>query len=770
MKAVYSTTLLAGIAWAALGTTAHAADAPAAQPQVPAAQTSVGEPEIIVTANRRNEVVQKVGGEVTALSGADLDRMHATTFNDFATQVPGLSFQSYNPTSNLIAIRGVASSTAELGGAVSLYLDDVPIGASTQFGLGSQSFNFNLFDMERVEVLNGPQGTLYGANALGGAIKYVTARPKLGELSAKLELDGSATDHAGLNGAARAALNIPVGQDLAIRIDGNVEHDTGWGHDPSRGLNHLGSADVIGGRLSVLYQPDDKLEIRLSAFAQRSKANGVDVGFYNLTTSTPVGGAYDQSYLIDQPATSSVAVLSGTISYDFGFAKAVSVTSWQSNHGYYQSDDSVFYGILVPIYTAAFTKYFGSGNVPASPYDLLVDTNTSKFTQEVRLQSASNHQLEWVGGFYYDHEYTGELVDLLYTASPTGAMPAPYNSYPFYGWLPSHYTEVAGFGDVTGYLGDIFDLTVGVRYSHQSQVYASNLWWLGFGPTYQNESFVYGTVYPYSSTSSQGVWTYLINPRLHVSKDVMLYGRVSSGFRPGGPNFVLPASFNSPVPSTFDPDKLWNYEIGEKGSFFNHRLTFDIDGYDIEWKGIQTTENVNGINQLVNAGNGRVQGIEANFALRVAGGLLLTGAGAHTVAKLTTTAPVLGVNTTGDRLPLSPRWNFSVGASYRFALGQAKAVASVTDTWTGDRTSGYAGSATNVLYSLPSYNTVNASLGVTLPSGVELSAYVRNLFDSKGQLSAVTLNNAFGPSFPVPVTMTQPLTGGITLRYNWGGH
>lgn len=763
MKAVTRTTLLAGIAWITGAASAHAADAPPAQPQV-------NEPEIIVTANRRNEVVQSVGGEVTALSGADLDRMHAGTFNDFATQVPGLSFQSYNPTSNLIAIRGVASSTAELGGAVSLYLDDVPIGASTQFGLGSQSFNFNLFDMERVEVLNGPQGTLYGANALGGAIKYVTARPKLGELSAKMELDGSATDHAGLNGAARAALNIPVGQTLAIRLDGNVEHDTGWGHDPSRGLDHLGSADVVGGRLSVLYQPDDKLEIRLSAFAQRSKANGVDVGFYDLATSRPVAGAYDQSYLIDQPATSSVAVLSGTISYDFGFAKAVSVTSWQRNHGYYQSDDSVFYGILVPIYTAAFTQYFGSGNVPASPYDLLVDTNTTKFTQEVRLQSASNHQLEWVGGFYYDHEYTGELVDLLYTASGTGAMPAPYNSYPFYGWLPSHYSEVAGFGDVTGYLGDIFDLTVGVRYSHQDQTYASNLWWLGFGPTYQNESFVYGTVYPYSSTSSQGVWTYLINPRLHVTKDVMLYGRVSSGFRPGGPNFVLPASFNSPVPSTFDPDKLWNYEIGEKGSFFNHRLTFDIDGYDIEWKGIQTTENVNGINQLVNAGNGRVQGIEANFAARIAGGLSLTGAGAHTVAKLTTTAPVLGVGYTGARLPLSPRWNFSVGAAYRFAIGQAKAVASITDTWTGDRTSGYAGSATNVLYSLPSYNTVNASLGVTLPNGVELSAYVRNLFDSKGQLSAVTLNNAFGSSFPVPVTMVQPLTGGITLRYNWGGH
>ena len=759
MKTVFKTSLLGCVAWAAFGTSAHAADA---TPQA-------SEPEIIVTANRRNESLQKVGGEVTALSNADLERMHANTFNDFATSVPGLSFQSYNPTTNLIAIRGVASSTAELGGAVSLYLDDVPIGASTQFGLGSQSFNFNLFDMDRVEVLNGPQGTLYGANALGGAIKYVTTRPKLGETSAKIELDGSATDHAGTNGAARVALNLPLGKDLAIRFVGNVEHDTGWGDDTARGINKLGSADVVGGRLQLLYQPDDKLEIHLTAFAQRSKANGVDVGFYNLGTSTAVAGPYDQQYLLDQPSVTSVAALSGSISYDFGFAKAVSVTSWQKNHGYYQSDDSIFYGFIVPLYAGAYTTYFGAPAVGPSPYSLLVDTNTTKFTQEVRLQSPSNHQIEWVAGFYYDHEYTGELVDLLYTANANGQLPSPYTNYPFYGWLPSHYNEAAGFGDLTGYLSDIFDVTVGIRYSHQSQNYGSNISWIGITPTFQNGGFLLDPTYSYASTSSQGVWTYLINPRLHVSKDVMFYGKVSSGFRPGGPNFVLPASFGTGVPPSFQPDKLWNYEIGEKGSFFDHRLLFNIDGYDIEWSQIQTTQNVNGINQLVNAGNARIQGIESNFALKLTQGLSFTGAGAHTVAKLTTPALALGLANSGNRLPLSPRWNFSVGATYRFDLGATKATAAITDTWTGQRTSGYQGSATNVYYSLPSYNTVNASLGVTLPNGVELSAYVRNLFNTKGQLSAVTLNNALSPLFPVPVTVAQPLTGGITLRYNWGG-
>ena len=672
------------------------------------------------------------GGGITALGAGDLDRMHASDFNDFATTVPGLSFQSNSPTNNLVAIRGVASSTAELGSAVALYLDDVPVGASTQFGLGSQSFNFNLFDMDRVEVLNGPQGTLYGANALGGAIKYITARPKLGSYAGAVEVDASGTDHAGLNAAAKVMLNLPLGNTAALRVDGVRATDAGWASDPIHARYHLGDTQTTGGRASLLWQPVRQLEVRLSAFAQKMSATGLENGFYNIADSTAVAGPYQQ------------------------------------NHGTYQSDDSVFYGALVPLYTGAYNTYFGSAIPGPSPYDLYVDTRTKKFTQEVRLQSASNHHLEWVAGAYYTHETTDEQVNLLYSASPDGNMPAPYNSYPFYGYLPSTYKEAAGFGDVTGYLGQIFDLTLGVRYSHQDQVYSSNIWWLGFGPTYNASTgqFVYGTPAFHSSTSSQGVTTYLINPRLHVSKDVMLYGRVSSGFRPGGPNFFLG---NAALPATFAPDRLWNYEIGEKGSFFDHRLTFDIDAYDIEWKNIQITQNVGGINQLVNAGNARVKGVEALFALKAAQGLTLNGSGSYTDAYLTTPAPVLGLAAAGDRLPLSPRYQFALGATYRFAAFGTQATANLSDVWVGDRTSGYAGSATNILYKLPVYNTVNASLGFNLHNGLEISTFVKNLTNSKGQLSANTLNNVFFASAPVPVTIDQPLTGGVSVKFSWGG-
>lgn len=753
------------------GTTAlcgsQAAFAQAAPPTTRSSSAYTDLGEIIVTANRRNESVKNVGGQVTALGAAELSRTHADNFNDFATSVPGLSFQSNSPTNNLVAIRGVASSTAELGSAVAIYLDDVPIGASTQFGLGSQSFNFNLFDMDRVEVLNGPQGTLYGANALGGALKYITTKPKVGVYEGAIEVDASATKNAGLNAAVKGMLNLPLGQALALRLEGMRAEDGGWGSDPTHDRNHMGTAITTGGRASLVWQPTTDLEIRLGAFGQKIKANGVNVGFYNIGDSTAQAGAYTQDYALRQPSFNSVGVVSANVSYDLHWAKLYSVTAYQTNHGRYDSDVSVFYGALIPLYTAAYNRYFGAAIPPPSPYDLYVDTRTKKFTQEVRLQSASNHHIEWVAGAFYTHETTDEQVNLLYSAGPNGNMPPPYNSYPFFGYLPSTYKEIAGFADVTGYIGDVFDVTLGVRYSHQNQVYSSNIWWLGFGPSLVGGQFVYGTPAFHSAKSSQGVATYLVNPRLHVTKDIMLYGRVASGFRPGGPNFFLGSA---DLPSAFQPDTIWNYEIGAKGNVFDHRLTFGVDGYDIEWSKVQTTQNVNGINQLVNAGNARVRGMEAMAALKATDALTLNGSTAYTDAYLTSTAPVLGVGYKGARLPLSPRWNFALGATYRFIVfGTTKGTASITDVWVGNRTSGYAGSATNILYKLPSYNTVNANLGVVLDNGIEISGFVKNLFNSKGQLSASTLNNVFYPDAAVPVTISRGVTGGVSVRVRWGG-
>ena len=218
------------LTWAGGSMAQQASSAPAAAsiPEVSSVET------VVVTAEKRSELIQNVAGQVTALTAADLSKMHASTFADFADTVPGVSYQSGGPTNNLIAIRGVTTGGTQLGSAVGLYLDDVPLGASTQFGLGFQSFNINVFDLDRVEVLNGPQGTLYGANALGGTVKYVTAEPDLDSFGASGEAEGSDTQHGSYNDGLRAMVNVPLldGQ-AAIRLDGIQEFDF-WLHPRPR--------------------------------------------------------------------------------------------------------------------------------------------------------------------------------------------------------------------------------------------------------------------------------------------------------------------------------------------------------------------------------------------------------------------------------------------------------------------------------------------------------------------------------------------------------
>src|SRR5882724_6817615 len=188
--------------------------------------------EIIVTATRRSESIQNVAGQVTAFTSGTLEQINARDFNDFAGFVPGLSYASTGASTNLIVIRGITTGS-QLSSAIGLYLDDVPLGASTSFGVGYQSLNINAFDLSRVEVLNGPQGTLYGAQSLGGTVKYVTAVPDLKAFSAQAGVGVSSTEHGGINHSYTGMVNLPFGNGIgAVRIDGYQVYDAGYAKDP----------------------------------------------------------------------------------------------------------------------------------------------------------------------------------------------------------------------------------------------------------------------------------------------------------------------------------------------------------------------------------------------------------------------------------------------------------------------------------------------------------------------------------------------------------
>jgi iron complex outermembrane recepter protein len=210
----------------------------AAQTVAPATSGSSTElAEVIVTATRRSESIQNVASSVTALTSGTLEDIKARDLNDFAGFVPGLSFASTGPSTNLLVIRGITTGS-QLSSATGVYLDDIPLGASTSNGVGYQSLNINAFDLNRIEVLNGPQGTLYGATSLGGTIRYIPNAPDLKNFDVDAGVEVSSTEHGHINHAYTGMVNMPIADVAAVRIDGYQVYDSGYAKDPIYGRDN----------------------------------------------------------------------------------------------------------------------------------------------------------------------------------------------------------------------------------------------------------------------------------------------------------------------------------------------------------------------------------------------------------------------------------------------------------------------------------------------------------------------------------------------------
>src|SRR5277367_1691259 len=638
----------------------------AAQALAPASGGSSTElAEVIVTATRRSESIQNVPSSITALTSNTLEEIKARDLNDFAGFVPGLSFASTGPSTNLLVIRGITTGS-QLSSATGVYLDDIPLGASTSNGVGYQSLNINAFDLNRIEVLNGPQGTLYGATSLGGTIKYIPNAPDLKSFGLNAGVEVSSTEHGQINHAYTGMVNMPIADIAAIRIDGYQVYDSGYAKDPIYGRDNQGWSRSEGGRLALLLQPTDQLDIQLRASTQHIPSESADVGFRDPKTHEPTYGTYEQAYPTFQPSNYSLTLYSAAINYDTSWAKLTSITGLQTNNGTSYTDVSL-------TYDAALAAFGAAGD----PWSLYVDTTTKKFTQEFRVASHESTHFQWLVGGFFSDEQTHEVVDLFDYANPGGTF---FGISPFTSFLPSTYREYAAYADATIFFTRQLELGLGVRYSRQKQAYEETVsGLLATGSA--------NVLTPPVATSDQSVTTYLINPKFHITDDFMLYARAASGFRPGGPNFVLSPGLGNP---TFKPDRLWSYELGEKSTFLDKRASLDIDVYDILWKDIQVTVNVGGVNQLENAGTARVTGAEMAFNYRILSALTLGGSAAYTNARLTSIPTVIDVSTVGVRLPLSPRFNFALIGTYDVDLsGGYTGSINVTDRWTSERNAGF---------------------------------------------------------------------------------
>jgi iron complex outermembrane receptor protein len=700
--------------------------------------------EVIVTATRRSESIQNVPSSITALTSGTLDQINARDLNDFAGFVPGLSFGSTGPSTNLLVIRGITTGS-QLSSATGVYLDDIPLGASTSNGVGYQSLNINTFDLSRIEVLNGPQGTLYGATSLGGTIKYIPNTPDIKGFGADVGVQVSSTQHGHIDHAYTGMVNLPFADIAAIRIDGYQVYDSGYAKDPIYGRDNQGWSRSEGGRVALLVQPTDDLDVQLRASTQHIPSESADVGFRDPKTHEPTYGTYDQAYPTFQPSNYSLTLYSAAINYNTPWAKFSSITGLQVNNGTSYTDNSL-------TYDAALTTAFG---LPITdPFSLYVNTTTKKFTQEFRVASHENGTFQWLAGAFLSNEKTSEIVDLLDTATPAGTF---FGISPFTSFLPSTYREYAAYADGTIFFTKQLELGLGVRYSRQKQAYEETV----SGLLATGSAAV---LTPPVATSDQSVMTYLINPKFHITDDVMLYARAASGFRPGGPNFVLKPGLGNP---TYDPDRLWSYELGEKATFLDRRATLNFDIYDILWKDIQVTVNVGGVNQLENAGTARVTGAELSFDYRILPALTLGGSAAYTNARLTSKPAVLDITTLGVRLPLSPRYNVALIGTYDIDLpaGYAGAI-NVTDRWIGNRNAAF-GTPISEQYELSPYNITDLNFTVRAPHHLEYGLFVRNVFDKAGEVSANIIPLQYDHNSPVQVFLAQPRTVGLSINYKY---
>jgi outer membrane receptor protein involved in Fe transport len=771
--------LLASAALAALtiAAPAHAQDQAGTETAPPDGQARLDDGNsIIVTAQRRAQTLIEVPQSVSVVGGDTLERQEATSFQDYAALVPGLNITQENPGESRVILRGI--NTGSVGSTVSVYIDETPFGSSGSLSNGGiLAGDFDTFDVARIEVLRGPQGTLYGANSLGGTIKFVTVAPRLGEF----ELRGQAGVEFVRGGDAgwlgNAVVNIPLGDTLAFRASAFYRDNPGYIDAAGRNARDVNGNTSYGGRASLLFQPSDRLSIRLLALAQNIRTDSPSVYTADPQSFAPVdpltGLAIDAPAHFERIAEANnvdYRLYSGTLNWDLGFASLTSATSYGTLDQHKFNDVS---NTNIRDLAELFYAPTAPGTIGLAFQN---DITTDKFTQEIRLASPDESRLEWLVGAYYTHEKSGlfQLTLPFSLATEQVLSPeitlAPGVTIPqlILGTLDSKYEEIAGFASLTWHVSSRFDITAGGRYSHNSQNSVQ------FSSQLGTESTIVGD-------SSQGVFTWSVAPRLELNDRVSLYARVAKGYRPGGPNAVPP---NPPAgfPTSFEADTLVSYEIGVRGETVDHSFGFDASVFHLDWNNILITtvfiDPDTGIAFGLN-GNGRgarSNGAEVTATLRPARGLTAILNIAYTDAQLLddTTPEDGAINLTGglagDRLPYTPKWAGNLSVDYDWAMGGTRAYVGANLHLAGDQPAAFSAdyrAAFGHTLMLDGYATLDLRAGVDFDR-FSISAYIRNLTDSGGLVSATypytVTPGVGGANIPLAlVSSIRPRTIGVTL-------
>ncbi len=749
------------------------------------ADATVGQlQEITVTAQKRTEDVKDIPISVSAISAETLLEHHVADYDDITRTVPGVSFQAgAGPGLDNIEIRGVSSTSGSA--TVGIYIDEVSVTVSNLFDGAVQP---KLFDLDRIEVLRGPQGTLYGASSMGGTIRFITKQPDSTAFSAGVTTDLSYTNHGGVNSDIGGVLNLPVVDGVfALRLSvdwsalaGYIDHYTPTpnGAAPDGSILQLATNDSTGVlgqnavnsehtevfRLAGRYTPNDSLTLTPALLWQRTTTGDSSI-FY------PSIGLYDQDKRVSEPGRDVLTVPSLTLTANLGFADLTSISSY-FQRDFHRTTDGTYYNSNI------FANLFiNGGPLSGPPYDpqgyrtateigflgspVYYETKTEQISQELRLSSRSASlgaiPVTWTAGLYYSDQQQTHLDDEFIPGlqakfldiygyaidSPSSPVAAPGVSYAndliYFGHQHPSVKQIAPFGELGFEITPGLKAAVGLRYvSAKSSFDINSGGYYSYGlPAYYTDGEKFSATTPKASID----WA--------VNDHSNLYASVAKGFRLGGPTGPVPAyQPNGPggtpgpcdpdydnlglksAPKQFDSDSLWSYELGSKGRYFSNHLSVNAAVYAINWTNIQQTINLPtcGFNFTANVGDAKIYGSEFELRALVTPSLTLSLNAGTTHAYLSSISVLgAGIASVGEAVLNVPKYTVTPSADYDVRVGDATTLFVRADfPYTGRSRAYFDSSGLANLFS-PAYGIFNLNVGVTLDK-LSLGLYAKNLF------------------------------------------
>lgn len=719
---------------------------------------TTGPTDIVVTASRRSESLSKVPASVAAFSASVMDSKGIRNISDIARNTPGLIFNPAFGNSTSISIRGISGAGVATTG---IYIDDTPIQVRS---LGVSSYNSYplIFDLERVEVLRGPQGTLFGAGSEGGTVRFITPEPQTSGSSLYARGEVNTVQYGSMGYEAGVAYGTAVVDDkIGVRVSAWHQHQGGYidNVDPNtRELNHRNinqkDADVL--RLAVAFKPSERLTITPSVYYQKL-ASG-DIGSSWEQYSDPNKGQFNAANTTRQPSSDKFYLLALKASYEADKFTIYNNTSYFSRN----QNDVYDYSVLIPAY---YTPHNLDARFPNYPAYAEFWQSQKVFNQELRIQSnSSTSRFKWlVGGFYQRavQHMREDIVDpdfpalIAATRGQTVLQATNSNmlsSNRIYLELDkSKDVQYAGFADVSYTLWNKLTFNAGVRYAH-IPVYASQE---AHGPFNAGDTLNAGT-------GGDNSFTPKFDISWQLTRDAMVYARVAKGFRPGGINRLIPYDTSSTnasviactqdqdrtggrIPGAYTSDSLWSYEGGAKASTSDHRFSIDASGYYIKWSNIQISRGACGVSGVGNGGNAEAKGFELALSARPISALSVGVNVSYINSTYTTpilvnpTTNLAGIRTNvstavGDALVATP-WTVTANAQYNYRLFERSGYTRVDVEYRGGLKLTPTINPNNSAYDShnlipPSYKYVTLRTGLKFANNaLDVSLFVQNLFN-----------------------------------------